>query len=144
MWLKWLKQTNFRKVISETVELIIFMYVCIIKYIYVYICICIYIMSIPSPTLNIHTPGIPTLLVWVILIMLGVSDPEIVTWLTPSPTLIPAKASVPPVPLVPLESSPVVHCILPLGYINITKEFRMVVASIHWNVLVCRIYVHTY
>ena len=45
--------------------------------------------------------------------MLGVSDPGIVIELIPSPTLIPAKASVPPSPLIPPESSPVVHCIPP-------------------------------
>jgi len=45
--------------------------------------------------------------------MLGVSDPGIVIELTPSPALIPARASVPPNPLYPPEKSPVVHCILP-------------------------------
>ena len=44
--------------------------------------------------------------------MLGVSDPGIVIELT-SPVLIPATASVPYSPLIPLESSPVVHCISP-------------------------------
>ena len=69
-------------------------------------------MYVPSPTLNIHTPGMPTLLFLVIFIMPGVSDPGIVILLTPSPTLIPARASVPPSPSVPPEESPVVHCIL--------------------------------
>ena len=69
------------------------------------------IINIPLSTLNIHTPGLPTLLVWVTLMMLGVSDPGTVIWLIPSPTLIPARASVPPSPLIPSEASPVVHCI---------------------------------
>jgi len=45
--------------------------------------------------------------------MLGVSDPGIVIELIPSPALIPATDSVPPSPLIPPESSPVVHCIPP-------------------------------
>ena len=44
--------------------------------------------------------------------MLGDSDPEILIKLTPSPALIPARASVPSNPLLPPEESPVVHCIL--------------------------------
>ena len=60
--------------------------------------------------MNIHTPGIPTLLVSAIFKMSGVSDPEMVTELTRSPALIPARASVPPSPLLPPEASPVVHC----------------------------------
>ena len=43
--------------------------------------------------------------------MSGVSDPGIVMELFPSPILIPARASIPPSPLVPPELSPVVHCI---------------------------------
>ena len=45
--------------------------------------------------LKIHTPGIPTLLVWAILMILEVSDPGMVLELIPSPALIPARASVP-------------------------------------------------
>ena len=52
---------------------------------------------IPSPTLKIHIPGTPTLLVSSILRMLEVRDPGIVTWLIPSPTLIPATAPLPEV-----------------------------------------------
>ena len=69
------------------------------------------ILNIPSSTLNIHTPGLPILLVWLTLIMSGVSDPGTVMELIPSPALIPARASVPPTPLVPPEASPVVHWI---------------------------------
>ena len=69
-------------------------------------------MHVPSPTLNIHIPGMPTLLFLVTFIIPEVSDPGIVTELTPSPALIPARASVPPSPSVPPEESPVVHCIL--------------------------------
>ena len=69
------------------------------------------IINLPLSTLNIHTPGLPMLLVWVTLIMPGVSDPGTVIWLIPSPALMPARASVPPSPLVPPEASPVVHCI---------------------------------
>ena len=89
----------------------------------------------------------PTLLVWEILMMLGVCDPGIVIWLTPSPKLIPARASVPPSPLIPLEAAPVVHWISPSAYRNITKDSVAVVASIHWYVLVCKIQqnlVHNY
>ena len=90
---------------------------------------------IPEPTLNIHTPGIPTLLVCAILIILGVSDPVMLTKLTPSPALIPATASLPPNPLIPVIS-PVVQCILPSAYRNITNDSTPLVASTHWNVLV--------
>jgi len=90
---------------------------------------------VPESTLNIHTPGIPTLLVCAILTMLGVCDPVIVIELTPSPALIPARASLPPNPLLPVVS-PVVHCILPKAYRNITNDSAPLVASTHWNVLV--------
>ena len=70
--------------------------------------------------------------------MLGVSDPGMVTELTPSPALIPARASVPPSPAIPSEESAVVHCIFPSAYRNITKESVMVETSTHWNVLVYR------
>ena len=73
----------------------------------------------------------PTLLVLEILIMLGVSDPGMVVEFMPSPTLIPAKASVPPSPPTPPESSPVVHCIPPSAYKNITKDFVALVARTH-------------
>ena len=63
--------------------------------------------------------------------MLGVSDSGIVILLTPSPALIPARASV--------LSSPVNHCISPSAYRNITKDSVKVVASTHCNVLVYRI-----
>ena len=49
------------------------------------------------------------LLVVSMLIMLDVRDPGIVTELTPSPALIPARASVPLSPLYPPELLPVVH-----------------------------------
>ena len=70
---------------------------------------------VPVPTLNIHTPGTPTLLVLSMLTMLGVKDPGIVTKFTPSPALIPATASFPPNPPVPPELKAVVHCIPPSG-----------------------------
>ena len=62
--------------------------------------------------------------------MSGVSDPGIVTKFTPSPALIPARALDPPKVL------PVVHCILPSIYRNITNDSTPPVASTHWNVLV--------
>ena len=93
-------------------------------------------MTVPWPTLNIHTPGIPTLLVWAMLMTLGVLDPGIVIELTRSPALIPANASVPPSPSSPPELSPVVHCILPSAYKNITNDSTPLVASTHWNVFV--------
>ena len=83
-------------------------------------------------------PGMPTLLVRAISIILGVSDPGIVTKFSPSPALIPARASVPPSPSSPPEKSPVVHCILPSAYRNITNDLTPLVASTHWNVLVCK------
>jgi len=92
-----------------------------------------FIYSIPEPTLNIHTPGIPTLLVCAILIILCVSDPVMLTKL--SPALIPARASLPPNLLVPVIS-PVVHFILPSAYRNITNDSTPLVVSTHWNVLV--------
>ena len=55
------------------------------------ICSCI-VRYTPPPTLKTHTPGTPTLLVSSILRMLEVRDPGIVTWLTPSPAFIPARA----------------------------------------------------
>ena len=76
----------------------------------------------------------PTLLVCVILIMLGVCDPGMVIELILSPALIPARASVPPSPSSPPELLPVVHCIL--SYKNITNDSTSLVASTHWNVLV--------
>jgi len=57
--------------------------------------------TLPPSTLNIHTPGVPTLLVLAMLIMLGVSDPGIVIELMPSPILIPARTPF------------LVHCISP-------------------------------
>ena len=60
----------------------------------------------------------PTLLVSVILIMLRVSDPGMITELTPSPALIPARA-------------PFSHCISPSAYKNITKDEVALVASTH-------------
>ena len=67
--------------------------------------------------------------------MVGDSDPVMVTKLIPSPALIPARASLPPNPLVPVIS-PVVHCILPSAYRNITNDSTPLVARTHWNVLV--------
>ena len=55
---------------------------------------------------------------------------------SPSPALIPARASVPPSPSSPPERSPVVHCILPSAYRNTTNDSTPLVASIHWKVLV--------
>ena len=95
-------------------------------------------IKIPCPTLNIHIPGIPILLVWGMLIILAVRDPGIVNESIPSPALIPARASVPPSPLDPPDQSPVVHCILPSAYRNITNDSTPLVASTHWNVLVYR------
>ena len=68
--------------------------------------------------------------------MLGVNDPGIVMKFSPSPALIPARASVPPSPSSPPEKSPVVHCILPSAYRNTTNDSTPLVASIHWKVLV--------
>ena len=85
---------------------------------------------IPLLTWNIHVPGLPTLLVCWILIMSNVSDPGIVTKLTPSPALIPARALYWPKVL------PVVHCILPSTYRNITNDSTPPLASTHWNVFV--------
>ena len=68
--------------------------------------------------------------------ILGVSDPGIVTKFFPSPALIPARASVPPNPLYPPDLSPVVHCISPSAYRNITNDLTPLVARTHWNVLV--------
>jgi len=61
----------------------------------------------------------------------GVNDPGRVMELTPSPALIPARASVPPKPSSPPEASPVVHCIPPLGYRNITNDSALLLASRH-------------
>jgi len=93
--------------------------------------------KIPEVTSNIHTPGSPTLLVCATLIMLGDSDPVTPTKVMPSPVLIPAAASVPPNPYLPPELSPVVHSILPSAYRNITNDSTPLVASTHWNVLIC-------
>ena len=68
--------------------------------------------------------------------ILDVRDPGIVIELTPSPALIPARASVPLSPSTPPDKSPVVHCILPSAYRNITNDSTPLVASTHWNVLV--------
>ena len=73
------------------------------------------------------------LLVLSILMMPGVCDPGMVIKLTPSPALIPARASVPPSPS---DLPPVVHCILKSAYRNITNDSTPLVASTHWNVLV--------
>ena len=110
------------------------LYKCIMyihTYIHTYIYTYIHTCTVPLPTLNIHTPGIPILLVCVILRMIGVSDPGIVIELTPSPALIPARASVPLSPLYPPDLSPVVHCILPSAYRNITNDSTPLVASTH-------------
>ena len=68
--------------------------------------------------------------------ILEVIDPGTVTAVKPSPAFIPARASIPPSPLYPPELSPVVHCILPPAYRNITNDSTPLVASTHWNVLV--------
>ena len=52
----------------------------------------------------------------------GVPDPGIVTEVIPSPALIPACASNPPVPLKPPALSPVVHCINSSAYKNPTND----------------------
>ena len=52
----------------------------------------------------------------------------------PSLALNPARASVPPSPLNPPDLSPVVHCISPSAYRNITKDPTLLVARTHWNV----------
>jgi len=70
------------------------------------------------------------------LIILGVCDPGMVKKFSPSPALIPARASIPPSPSSPPELLPVVHCILPSAYRNITNDSTPLVASTHWNVLV--------
>ena len=62
--------------------------------------------------------------------MSGVCDPGMLKWLTPSPALIATTAS-----------SPVVHCILPCAYRNITNDSSPLVARTHWNVLVYNIHV---
>ena len=90
------------------------------------------VMSIiPVPTLNIHTPGIPTLLVVSIFKMHDDLNSGITMKLLPSPALIPAMASFPPSPLVPPESSPVVHCIPPSLYKKNTNDSNSFVANIH-------------
>ena len=61
--------------------------------------------------------------------MLEVRDPEIVTELTPSPALIPARASVPLSPSSPPELSPVVHC--RSLYKKIVKDSDSLLASKH-------------
>ena len=67
--------------------------------------------TITVSTLNIQTPGIFTLVVDSIPIIPPVNDLGTVTNLIPSPALIPASASVPEIPPMPPELSPVVHCI---------------------------------
>ena len=83
----------------------------------------------PFLSLNIQTPGIPTLLVIARLMMFGVSDPGMVIELTPSPVLISAKASVPLSPVTPEELSPVVHC--RSTYKKIANDSDSLVASTH-------------
>ena len=95
----------------------------------------IHTICIPESTLNIQIPGTPILLVLSILIIRDVRDPGMVTK-SPSPALIPARASNPPSPFSPRELSPVVHCILSSAYRNITNDSTPLVASTHWNVLV--------
>ena len=56
---------------------------------------------IHSSTLNIQTPGMPTLLILMTLVMFGLCDPGTVIELTRSPKLIPTRASVPPSPFIP-------------------------------------------
>ena len=63
-----------------------------------------------------------TLVVWSMLMIFGVPDPGIVRKVIPSPTLIPARAANPPVPLTPPAVSPVVHCINPSAYKNPTND----------------------
>ena len=84
------------------------------------------------PTLNIHTPGVPILLV---LSKLKMHGSEIIAKFLLSPALIPAIASFPPNPLTPPELSPVVHCIPPLLYRKNTNDSNSLVASMHWKVL---------
>ena len=67
--------------------------------------------------------------------ILEVNDPGTVTAVKPSPAFIPTRASVPPSPLDPPDLSPVVHCILPSAYRNITNDSTPLVASTHWKVL---------
>ena len=67
-----------------------------------------------------------------------VSDPGRVIKVTPSPALIPARASVPYNPSIPPDLSPVVHSICPSAYRNITNDPTALVAITHWNVLVYR------
>ena len=61
--------------------------------------------------------------------MFEVRDPGIVIELTPSPALIPARASVPPSPSSPPEISPVVHC--RSAYKKIAKDSDSLAASTH-------------
>ena len=79
--------------------------------------------------MNIHVPGMPTLLILAILVMLEVRDPGIVYELIWSPPLNPASASIAPSPSSPKELSPVVHC--RSAYRNITNDSSSLVASIH-------------
>ena len=78
----------------------------------------VYTCTLPSSTLYIHTPRMPTLLVREILIKLDVRDPGIVIYPIPSPTLIPARALL-------------LHCIPPSAYRNIAKVAFSLVASTH-------------
>ena len=81
---------------------------------------------IPCPILKIQTPGFPTLLVLIRLVMFEVREPGIVIELTPSPALIPAKASIPPSPL---DLPPVVHC--RSAYKKIAKDSVSLAANTH-------------
>ena len=73
------------------------------------------------------------LLVLSMLIMDETRDPGTVKDV-PSLALNPDRASVPPSPLNPPDLSPVVHCISPSAYRNITKDPTLLVARTHWNV----------
>lgn len=70
----------------------------------------LYCVSISSSLIrNIHTPGMPTLLVESMFMISAILDAGIAAKLTPSPLLNPTCAGVPPKPSVPLDASPVVH-----------------------------------
>ena len=97
-----------------------------------------FLTYVPVSIRNIQTPGVPTLVVWSILIIPPVSDRGMVTNPKPSPALIPARAFVPNNPLDPPDLLPVVHSILPSAYKNIANDWTPLVASMHWNVLVYR------
>ena len=86
-------------------------------------------MYIHLSTLNIQIPGMPILLVLTTLVMFGVLDPGTVTALARSPALIPTRASVPPIPFLPPELVPVVHC--RSSYKNIAYDSDVPLASTH-------------